>query len=164
MACSRCLRAVLNGILCGVLQPGTLAAQLLGIRSQSEEGYETTLTVASRVPLEGEELEAYEAARAAAEEQEAIAAAAALAAAAAEGGQMVAGADGMPLRANSLVISKLVLGSSGGMVQVSGHVCLGTVLVPAAAVGTSLQEYPTGDMCNPVSAVQISESDSTSWV
>jgi len=99
-------------------KPGTLAAQLLSIRSQSEEGYETTLTVATRVPLEGEELEAYEAAIAAAEEQEAIAAAAALAAAAAEGGQMVAGTDGMPLRANSLVISKLVLGSSGGMVQV----------------------------------------------
>jgi hypothetical protein len=90
------------------LQPGTLAAELLHASTRSEAPYKTTLTVANRVPLEGEELEAYEAA-----------AAAALAAGAGEGGQLIAGADGlMPLRSSSMMISKLVKGTSGGVMQV----------------------------------------------
>lgn len=60
---------------CVLLQPGTFAADLLalGPRAGMPAPRNFTLTVAKRVPLEGEELEAYEAARAAAE-AEAVAA------------------------------------------------------------------------------------------
>lgn len=123
-------------------RPGSLAASL-SAHSGPKPLQLQALPVWRRVPLEGEELEAWEAARRVEREEAAAAAAAAEAEAALAAAGGVAGGQGA-LRSSSMGLSQLIRGAGGEVIQLLPDVGLGGAVQGVAGGGALMETLMEG--------------------